>query len=89
MYADFQNGIPVFHFLTEKYKVVNMVILLTAVREKVDTLRLTMGLPIWRPSCWLIDIDSKGFLLSGSFLHMLLPYSLIGLEANKLACIDV
>lgn len=67
VYDEFQNGIPVCHFLIEKYKVVNMVVLLMVTRDKAESLRLAMGLSAWHPNCWLIDVASKEISALGYF----------------------
>lgn len=45
--------------MTEKYKIENLVVILSVVKEKVKNLRLKMRLKEWHPNCWLIDVADE------------------------------
>lgn len=59
VYDKFQNGIPVCHFVMEKCKTENLIVFLMVVKQKLDMLRLQLGLPPWQPNCWLIDVAGE------------------------------
>ncbi|KAL3701153.1 hypothetical protein R1sor_019175 [Riccia sorocarpa] len=56
-FDEFQNGVPCVWALMERGKTEDLVQVLSAVKTKVESHRVSSGIqpPEWRPTCWLVD----------------------------------
>lgn len=59
VYNKFQHGVPVVWVLTERWEVVDMALVLKAVKKAAERERASMGLEPWRPNCWIVDCASE------------------------------